>query len=193
MLAPAVRPTASEAISFARASIEVSRLRMTEGAQASADAVRAAKNELVLRDLNERLKAYPASLNQLFSEWVCECADVTCMRPVELSIEEYEMVRAEPTWNSSRSSVYGTAGPLAVIRSRGSHMCAHHTTTSRRRRRRAGCYSSCARKRPSRSTIKMLSASHSAAAAPRYETISMREPARLRGGVLRYTTASTRR
>jgi hypothetical protein len=39
----------------------------------------------------------------------------------------------------------------------------------------------------------MLSASHSAAAAPRYETISMREPARLRGRVLRYTTASTRR
>jgi hypothetical protein len=70
---------------------------MTQRAQGKEDAVRAAKNEVVLRDLNERLKAYPASLNQSVSEWVCECADMTCMKPVELSIEEYEMVRAEPT------------------------------------------------------------------------------------------------
>jgi hypothetical protein len=70
---------------------------MTEGAQGKDDAVRAAKNEVVLRDLNERLKAYPASVNQRFSEWVCECADMTCAKSVELSIEEYEMIRAEPT------------------------------------------------------------------------------------------------
>ena len=60
------------------------------------DDVRAAKNEVVLRDLNERLKGYPASQDQRFSEWVCECADMTCSRPVELSIEEYEMIRADP-------------------------------------------------------------------------------------------------
>lgn len=70
---------------------------MTEGAPGTDDAVRAAKNEVVLRDLNERLKAYPASLNQRFSEWVCECADMTCMKSVELSIDEYEMIRSEPT------------------------------------------------------------------------------------------------
>jgi hypothetical protein len=70
---------------------------MTGGAQASDDAVRAAKNEVVLRDLNERLKAYPAAGTQRFSEWVCECADMTCQRSVELTIEEYETVRSEPT------------------------------------------------------------------------------------------------
>jgi hypothetical protein len=70
---------------------------MTEEARVPDDAVRAAKNEVVLRDLNERLKAYPASLEQQFSEWVCECADMTCSKAVELSIEEYEMIRAEPT------------------------------------------------------------------------------------------------
>jgi hypothetical protein len=70
---------------------------MTEGAQASNEAVRAAKNEVVLRDLNERLNAYGTSPNKRFSEWVCECADMTCMKPVELSIMEYEMVRTEPT------------------------------------------------------------------------------------------------
>ena len=70
---------------------------MTEEAQASDDAFRAAKNEVVLRDLNERLKAYPATGTQRFSEWVCECADMTCQRPVQLTIEEYETVRSEPT------------------------------------------------------------------------------------------------
>jgi hypothetical protein len=70
---------------------------VTEGAQGKDDAVRAAKNEVVLRHLNERLKAYPASLGQRFSEWVCECADMTCTKSVELSIDEYEMIRAEST------------------------------------------------------------------------------------------------
>ena len=70
---------------------------MTERAQGTDDAVRAAKNEVVLRDLNERLKAYPPSLNQRFSEWVCECADMACTKRVELTIDEYEMIRAEPT------------------------------------------------------------------------------------------------
>jgi hypothetical protein len=70
---------------------------MTEWVGAGDDAVRAAKNEVVLRDLNERLKAYPGSPDKLFSEWVCECGDMTCMKRVELSIEEYETVRAQPT------------------------------------------------------------------------------------------------
>jgi len=69
---------------------------MTEEAHGMDDAVRAAKNEVVLRDLNERLKAYPPSQGQRFSEWVCECADMTCSKSVELSVEEYEMIRADP-------------------------------------------------------------------------------------------------
>ena len=59
--------------------------------------VRGARNEVVLRDLNERLEAHNEWLGERFSEWVCECANDECMTPVELSIEEYERVRAEPT------------------------------------------------------------------------------------------------
>jgi hypothetical protein len=70
---------------------------MTEGAHPTDDAARLGKNEVIVRDLNERLKAHDSSPNQRFAEWVCECADMSCMKPVELSIEEYEMVRAEPT------------------------------------------------------------------------------------------------
>lgn len=70
---------------------------MTECEQASDDAVRAAKNEIVLRDLNERLRRQPASRSQRLWEWVCECADMTCMKPIELSIEEYDAVRSATT------------------------------------------------------------------------------------------------
>ena len=66
---------------------------MSDAVQASADAVRSAKNEVVLRDLNERLTAYAGA--QRFSEWVCECADMTCAKRVELTLAEYETVRAD--------------------------------------------------------------------------------------------------
>lgn len=69
---------------------------MTEGTPAS-DAVRAAKNEVVLRDLNERLRRHPMSRSKRLWEWVCECADITCMKAIELSIEEYDAVRAATT------------------------------------------------------------------------------------------------
>jgi len=70
---------------------------MRGDAQGDERAVRAARNEVVLRDLNERLEAHQRWLNERCSEWVCECADVDCTKPVELSIEEYENVRADPT------------------------------------------------------------------------------------------------
>jgi hypothetical protein len=59
--------------------------------------IRAARNETVLRDLNERLKTHNEWLDERLSEWVCECANDECTIPVELSIEEYEGVRREPT------------------------------------------------------------------------------------------------
>ena len=71
---------------------------MTEGA---GDVARAAKNEIALRELNERLEAHNRWADRRFSEWVCECADEACAEPVELSIEEYEAVRAEPRAFSS--------------------------------------------------------------------------------------------
>ena len=48
---------------------------MTEGSAGKDAAVRGAKNEVVLRDLNERLKAY-TPLTKIFSEW-CASA-LTC-------------------------------------------------------------------------------------------------------------------
>ena len=63
-------------------------------------AVRQARNESVLRERNERLEPYNAAQNWVnppFADWTCECADESCAEPVQLTISEYERVRAEPT------------------------------------------------------------------------------------------------
>ncbi len=31
-------------------------------------------------------------------DWICECASTECMRPVQLTLVEYEAVRAKPTY-----------------------------------------------------------------------------------------------
>src|SRR5436190_21551218 len=62
-------------------------------------AAKAARNQSLFRDINERIK----ELNEGFSlvipvgEWVCECANDTCVERLLLSAEEYEAVRREPT------------------------------------------------------------------------------------------------
>jgi hypothetical protein len=56
---------------------------------------RAAKNQAVFREVNERIKdvndqfhAYTA-----LSDWICECADNTCTERIEMSGQEYEHIR----------------------------------------------------------------------------------------------------
>src|ERR1700674_3386979 len=59
----------------------------------------AARNQSLFREINERVK----QLNEGFSmvlpvgEWICECADDTCVERIDLSAEEYEAVRNDGT------------------------------------------------------------------------------------------------
>jgi hypothetical protein len=59
----------------------------------------AARNQSLFREINERVK----QLNDGFSmvlpvgEWICECADDTCVERIELSAQAYEVVRANGT------------------------------------------------------------------------------------------------
>ena len=59
--------------------------------------LRAAKNQTLFREINERVK----DLNEAFSaltesgDWVCECANETCIERISLTLEEYETVRSE--------------------------------------------------------------------------------------------------
>ena len=71
--------------------------RHTGSTDRSVDVVRAAKNEIRLREYNERIQAHHEWVGSAFPEWACECANKHCPDPVLLSIEEYEAIRAEPT------------------------------------------------------------------------------------------------
>jgi hypothetical protein len=61
--------------------------------------LRAARNQALYREVNEKLEA----LNEAFAvaldaggSWVCECADLSCAEAMELTLGEYEALRAHP-------------------------------------------------------------------------------------------------
>jgi hypothetical protein len=61
--------------------------------------VRAAKNQSVFRDVNERIEhiseAFDLATPTL--DFICECAEETCAERIEMSKAEYEALRRVPT------------------------------------------------------------------------------------------------
>lgn len=60
--------------------------------------VRAAENQSIFRDVNERieeLNRQRAGFSDV-SEWVCECAETSCTDRISMSLAEYERVRSHP-------------------------------------------------------------------------------------------------
>jgi hypothetical protein len=59
---------------------------------------RAARNESLFREHNESVEMDNAIYQRsAFAEWICECADEACAVPVQLTVAEYEAVRADAT------------------------------------------------------------------------------------------------
>jgi hypothetical protein len=61
---------------------------------------RKAENESRLRQRNEELQAHNAAYNWVdppYADWLCECGDLDCTAPVQLTVREYESVRDVPT------------------------------------------------------------------------------------------------
>ena len=60
---------------------------------------RIARNEVLFREINERLKEMQETFDVLTdrSEFVCECGNVECTERIEMSLQEYERLRSEPT------------------------------------------------------------------------------------------------
>jgi hypothetical protein len=59
--------------------------------------VRKATNESLFREVNERIETTARHFGSGGSfEAVCECADVACTDRIELTVAEYEEVRAHP-------------------------------------------------------------------------------------------------
>jgi len=60
---------------------------------------RGARNQSRFREYNERIEAHNRATHWVdppMPDWVCECAH-DCSQPVQMTIPEYEAVRAQPT------------------------------------------------------------------------------------------------
>jgi hypothetical protein len=55
---------------------------------------RIARNETLLREVNERVKEVIPAEGGI--QFICECGDEACVEQVTLSVEEYERVRSDP-------------------------------------------------------------------------------------------------
>ena len=58
-------------------------------------AERIGKNETLFREVNERIGDVSSAGTE--AEFLCECGDRDCTRPVRLTLTEYEDVRADAT------------------------------------------------------------------------------------------------
>jgi len=57
-----------------------------------------AKNEALFRDVNERIEEVNSKLDsEALSDFLCECGDDDCTKPISLTLGEYEQVRSVPT------------------------------------------------------------------------------------------------
>jgi hypothetical protein len=65
---------------------------------ADARRLEAARTQSLYRDLNERIEDINEGFGAVLSggEWMCECAEETCAAPMQLTLAEYEAVRAYP-------------------------------------------------------------------------------------------------
>jgi hypothetical protein len=61
---------------------------------------RAARNQSRFREYNERIEPHNRAhhwVDPPMPDWICECAFEECLAPVQLTFDEYEAVRADPT------------------------------------------------------------------------------------------------
>jgi hypothetical protein len=61
---------------------------------------RLARNEVLFRDVNERIEEQAArqGLDAHVFEFFCECSNLDCSRRLPMTLAAYEAVRADPTW-----------------------------------------------------------------------------------------------
>lgn len=58
---------------------------------------RMARNEVLFREVNERVNDLSDELRDYSADYFCECANIDCTYRVPLSAREYEAIRQEPT------------------------------------------------------------------------------------------------
>jgi hypothetical protein len=58
---------------------------------------RAARNQDLFRQVNDRVKEVNEDFEVTEGEWVCECADTACVERISLTMDEYVALRGTPT------------------------------------------------------------------------------------------------
>lgn len=59
---------------------------------------RLAKTEAVFREVNEEIAAAAQRLDADEASFVCECGDASCIHRITAELDDYERVRAHPTY-----------------------------------------------------------------------------------------------
>ena len=59
---------------------------------------RAARNQVLFRQVNERLEELAATFQDVAGTtlFACECADLCCIEQIKMTLDEYEAIRSEP-------------------------------------------------------------------------------------------------
>jgi hypothetical protein len=57
---------------------------------------RLARNEVMFRAINERIRELAQKLEDDHASFVCECADETCVQRIPLTLAQYDEVRVLP-------------------------------------------------------------------------------------------------
>jgi hypothetical protein len=72
---------------------------VSQDGQGTPSEARAAQNEVFFREANEKLGEKRIELGaDGRTPFLCECSDPQCTQLIHLTLEEYEYVRARPTW-----------------------------------------------------------------------------------------------
>ena len=77
---------------------------------------RIAKNEALFRQINERMEEMNTAFEELTDvmELVCECGDLDCAEPIEMSHSDYEELRSDPALFAVKPG-HVTAGVEEVV------------------------------------------------------------------------------
>lgn len=59
---------------------------------------RAAQNQSLFREVNERLEDLASTYHEVAAtaRFACECAELSCVDQIEMSLDEYEAIRSDP-------------------------------------------------------------------------------------------------
>jgi hypothetical protein len=67
---------------------------MTGEATDGVQALKAARNQTLWREVNERIRARVTAPGDM--EFLCECADLDCKKTLRLTLPEYDRIRSSP-------------------------------------------------------------------------------------------------